>query len=163
MATTAGLRDELRHAGPDERRRLLESYLRDQVASHLGLAPSRLDIQVPLNNLGLDSLVAVDLRTQVELDMGIVLPVVQLLDGATVARLADWLADQLTDESPTGPEAAMTADTRAAQPDEAPVHEATNAAQSRWMDLLTQVREVSDDDVDELLQELLTVREGQND
>ncbi|HYB36738.1 MAG TPA: SDR family NAD(P)-dependent oxidoreductase [Mycobacterium sp.] len=162
-AATAGLRDELRHAGPDERRQLLESYLRDQAASKLGLAPSRLDIQVPLNHLGVDSLVAMELRTQVERDVGIVLPVVRLLDGPSVAGLADWLADQLTDESPTEPEAAMTADTRAAQPDEAAVQEATNAAPSRWMDLLTQVPEVSDDDVDELLQELLAVKEGQDD
>ena len=162
-AATAGLRDELRNAGPDERRRLLESYLRGQAASKLGLAPSRLDIQAPLNHLGLDSLVAVELRTQVERDLGIVLPVVRLLDGPSVAGLADWLADQLTDESPTEPEAAMTTDTGGAQPDRAAVQEATNAASSRWVDLLTQVPEVSDDDVDELLQELLAVKEDQND
>jgi acyl transferase domain-containing protein/acyl-CoA synthetase (AMP-forming)/AMP-acid ligase II len=160
---TTGLRDELRQAGPDERRRLLESYLRDQAASKLNLAPSRLDIQVPLNYLGVDSLVALELRSQVERDVGIVLPVAQLLDGPSVARLADWLAHQLSDESPTEPEAAMSVDTRAAQPDEAAVQEATNAAPSRWMDLLTQMPEVCDDDVDELLQELLTVKEGQND
>jgi acyl transferase domain-containing protein len=163
LPATAGLRDELREAGPDERRGLLEYYLRDQAASKLSLAPSRLDIQVPLNYLGVDSLVALELRSQVERDLGIVLPIAQLLDGPSVAGLADWLADQLSDEGPTEPEAAMSADTRAAQRDEAAVQEATNAAPSRWMDLLTQVPEVCDDDVDELLQELLTVKEGQHD
>ena len=88
---------------------------------------------------------------------------VRLLDGPSVAGLADWLADQLTDESPTEPEAAMTTDTGGAQPDRAAVQEATNAASSRWVDLLTQVPEFSDDDVDELLQELLAVKEDQND
>ena len=44
-APGAHLNDEVRRAGPAERQRLLESYLRDQAAGKLGLAPSRLDIE----------------------------------------------------------------------------------------------------------------------
>src|SRR5262249_28774553 len=79
----------LRRASPAQSRRLLESYLRDQLASKLGLPPSRLDIQLPLSHLGVDSLIAVELRTQIERDLGLVVPVVQLLDGPSVAGLAD--------------------------------------------------------------------------
>ena len=93
-APRAHLNDEMRRAGPAERQRLLESYLRDQAAGKLGLAPSRLDIELPLNHLGVDSLIATELRTQIERDLGIVVPVVTLLDGPTITRLATRLGDR---------------------------------------------------------------------
>ena len=95
-APGAHLNDEVRRAGPAERQRLLESYLRDQVAGKFGMTPSRLDIEVPLNHLEIDSLIAVELRTQIERDLGIAVPVVRLLDGASIAGLADWLGDRLS-------------------------------------------------------------------
>jgi phthiocerol/phenolphthiocerol synthesis type-I polyketide synthase C len=158
----ASLNDALRRAGRQERQRLLESYLRDQVASKLGLTSSRLDIQLPLDHLGVDSLIAVELRSQIERDLGIVVPVVQLLDGPSVARLADWLGDRLSGAGPAQPDPTVAADTRATQPNGAPAPEATDLAGSGWIDLLAQVPEVSDDDVDELLREVLAAREGQD-
>jgi len=41
--------------------------------------------------------------------------------------------------------------------------EASDLAGSRWIDLLTQVPEVSDDDVDALLREVLRAEEDNND
>jgi acyl transferase domain-containing protein len=158
----ASLNDMLRRAGRQERQRLLESYLRDQAASKLGLTPSRLDTQLPLNHLGVDSLIAVELRTQIERDLGIVVPVVQLLDGPSVAGLADWLGERVSGAGPAEPDPTVAADASATQPNGAPAREATDASGSRWMDLLAQVPEVSDDDVDELLREVLAAREGQD-
>ena len=60
------------------------------------MTPSRLDTQLPLKHLGIDSLTAMELRRKVELELGIVLPIVQLLDGPSVAGLADWLGDPLS-------------------------------------------------------------------
>jgi phthiocerol/phenolphthiocerol synthesis type-I polyketide synthase B len=147
----------LRRADGLERQRLLESYLRDQAASKLGLTPSRLDTQLPLNHLGLDSLIALELRTQIERDLGIVLPVPRLLDGPSVAGLAEWLGEQLSGAGPA-PNPTAAADARATQPNGAA--EGTDVAGSRWMDVLAQVPEVSDDDVDELLRQVLAAREG---
>ena len=158
----ARLKDALRRAGTEERRRMIESYLRDQAASKLGLAPSRLDIQSPLDHLGVDSLIAVELRTQIERDLGIVVPVVQLLDGPSVAGLADWLGDRLSGAGPAEPEPTEAADMRATQPNGTPAAQATDVAGSRWIDLLAQVPAVSDDDVDELLNEVLAARERQD-
>jgi phthiocerol/phenolphthiocerol synthesis type-I polyketide synthase C len=78
------------------------------------MTPSRPDTQLPLKHLGIDSLTAMELRRKVELDLGIVLPVVQLLDGPSVAGLADWLGDQLSGAAPAQPDPTMAADTRAA-------------------------------------------------
>jgi polyketide synthase 12 len=155
--------DALRRAGPRERRRLLQSYLRDQVAGKLGLTPSRLDIQLPLNQLGVDSLIAVELRAQIERDLGIVVPVVQLLDGPSVSGLADWLGDRLSSAGPPEPDPTVAADTRAARPNGAPTPEATGGAGSRWIGLLAQLPEIPEDDVDGLLRGLLAAREGKHD
>ena len=159
----ASLNDALRRAGRQERRRLLQSYLRDQVAGKLGLTPSRLDIQLPLNQLGVDSLIAVELRSQIERDLGIVVPVVQLLDGPSVSALADWLGDRLSSAGPPEPDPTVAADTRAAWPNGAPGPEATGGAGSRWMDLLAQLPEIPEDDVDGLLRGLLAARDGKHD
>jgi phthiocerol/phenolphthiocerol synthesis type-I polyketide synthase C len=155
--------DGLRGAGTAERRRLLESYLRDHLASKLGLTPSRLDIQLPLSRLGVDSLIAVELRSQIERDLGLVVPVVQLLDGLSVTGLADWVGDRLSSTGPVESNPTVSADTRAAQPNGAPgppvAPQATEAAGSHWVDLLAQLPELPEDEVDELLRELLAARE----
>jgi phthiocerol/phenolphthiocerol synthesis type-I polyketide synthase C len=155
--------DALRRAGRQERQRALQSYLRDQVARKLDLTPSRLDIQLPLNQLGVDSLIAVELRAQIEHDLGIVVPVVQLLDGPSVSSLADWLGDRLSSAGPAEPDPTVSADTRAAQPNGATGPNAAGGADSRWTDLLAQLPEIPEDDVDGLLRGLLAAGEGQHD
>jgi acyl transferase domain-containing protein/acyl-CoA synthetase (AMP-forming)/AMP-acid ligase II/thioesterase domain-containing protein/acyl carrier protein len=80
---------------PAKRPQLLESYLREQVARPLGIAPSRLDIRQPLHNLGIDSLMALELKGRIEGELGLLVPVAQFLEGPSVARLAALLLDQL--------------------------------------------------------------------
>ena len=155
--------DTLRRAGPQERRPLLQSYLRDQVAGKLGLTPSRLDIQLPLNRLGVDSLIAVELRAQIERELGIVVPVVQLLDGPSVSDLADWLGDRLSAARPAEPDPTVSADTHAARPNGATGPESAGGADSRWTDLLARLAQIPEDDVDELLRGLLAAGEGEHD
>jgi acyl transferase domain-containing protein/acyl-CoA synthetase (AMP-forming)/AMP-acid ligase II/acyl carrier protein len=153
--------DALRGAGLEERRHLLESYLRDLIAGKLGLAPSSLDVSAPLNGLGVDSLITLELRIQIERDLGIVVPVARLLDGPSVTSLSDRLADQLAaNGSAAGTDAANGgAGRNDAQPDTAPAPEA--AAGSRGVDLLARVSELSDDAVEELLRKVLAEREDE--
>ena len=152
--------DILRCAPGQERQRLLEAYLRDHAASKLGLTPSRLDIQLPLNHLGVDSLIAAELRAQIERDLGIVVPVVKLLEWPSVAGLADWLGDQLSGGRPTQLDPTVSANPSATQPNGVPAQDATDVAGARWIDLLGHVPDLSDDDVDELLREVLAAGEG---
>ena len=65
---------------------------------------------------------AVELRTQIERDLGIVVPVVQLLSGPNVTGLAHWLGDRLASTDPAEPDPTAAADTGAtlAQLPEAP-------------------------------------------
>ena len=153
--TVSSLYDTLQGAAPKECQRLLESYLRELTAGKLGLAPSNLDVRTPLNHLGADSLIALELRIQIERDVGIAVPVAQLLDGPSVASLSRWLGDQLP---------LMAADARAMQPDgalrrQAVPEELADATPSREIDLLTRVPELSDDAVAELLAKVIAERE----
>jgi acyl transferase domain-containing protein/acyl carrier protein len=98
---------ELRLADPDTRRSLLESHLRDVAAGVLRLNRSRLDPEQPLNGLGLDSMMAIELKNSIEGSLGVTLAVVDLLKGTTVAQLAADLAPRLQeDEQPAEEETA---------------------------------------------------------
>ena len=157
----SGLYDALQGATPEERQRLLESYLCDLAAGKLGLAPSNLDIQAPLNSLGVDSLITLELRMQVERDLGVVVPVTRLLEGPSVASLAEWLRDHLPSVAAgtSATQADGSAPQKTAPRKTAP--QQTDAAPSRGIDLLTRVPELSDDAVEEMLQKVIAERGGE--
>ena len=91
-------RDAILAAEPAARLGLLQSYLRDQVARVLGLSASRLDVEQPLSNLGLDSLMAVELKNRIAVDLGVNVPMVKFLQGPSVAQAATQILDELTAE-----------------------------------------------------------------
>src|SRR5205814_1115748 len=88
---------------PGERQHLLESYLCEQVAAALGIATSELDVHHPLNTLGIDSLMALELKNRVEFELGEVVPVVKLLQGPSIAQLTTDMLDQLKEEAAVPP------------------------------------------------------------
>ncbi|MEB3020581.1 type I polyketide synthase [[Mycobacterium] crassicus] len=142
-APTGGLYDAVQAADPPERQQLLVTYLRDLVAGKLGLAPAGLDLVAPLNSLGVDSLITLELRIQVERELGIVVPVARLLDGPSVTSLSSWLSEQLVD----GAERSVAAESAAGQD--------VPAEPSQELELLAQMSDLSDDAVDALLQKML--------
>src|SRR6516165_429243 len=62
---------------------LLETYVRDQLARVMGTSPKQIDMQQPLLNLGLDSLIAVDLRNRLHADLGVNVPLAKLMQSAS--------------------------------------------------------------------------------
>ena len=78
-----------------ERMAALEARVLSATAAVLRCAPSELDPDAPLNQLGLDSLVGVELRNRLQRDTGALLPVVSILDGASVRGLAALALDLL--------------------------------------------------------------------
>ncbi|MYR45019.1 acyl carrier protein, partial [Streptomyces sp. SID5910] len=59
------------------------------------LRPERVNINRPLNRLGMDSLMAVELRNRVERRYQVKLPMVQLLKDGTITTVAQALANEL--------------------------------------------------------------------
>ncbi|HVK23453.1 MAG TPA: thioesterase domain-containing protein, partial [Actinokineospora sp.] len=86
--TWTGLTDLREH--PDPRAALLD-HLAGIVEGLIGAV----DRTAPLTSLGLDSLMAVRLRTAIQRDLGTTPPVPMLLRGASLADIADQLADEL--------------------------------------------------------------------
>jgi phthiocerol/phenolphthiocerol synthesis type-I polyketide synthase D len=138
-------RDAFFAAEAAERRQLLHSYLREQVARVLGLSPSKLDVQQPLSHLGLDSLMAVELKNRIAIDLKVNVPVVKFLQGFSVDQAVTQVLDQLEAEiaSPATPLAPA-----GTQQKEHIDH--GNAEQ-----LLANLDQLSDEKVDSLLTDLL--------
>ncbi len=90
------LLETLFKAEPEARQSMLETYLREQLAQVLGSSPSEIDVQQPLANLGIDSLMAVELRTRVQRGLNVVLPIENVLEGPSLRRMAALLLEQLT-------------------------------------------------------------------
>ncbi len=82
------LREALTATPEAEREGLLGSWLRQTFARLARVAPEGIDPDQPLGRFGLDSLVAVELKTAVEAELGAELPVAALLDGMTLAEAA---------------------------------------------------------------------------
>jgi acyl transferase domain-containing protein len=85
---------ELLLAGPAERGALLRDELRRMAARVLGLAPGRLDPNTPLPALGMDSIMAVELKNAAEATLPVKLAIVDLFT-CSIAQLAGRAVDQL--------------------------------------------------------------------
>ena len=129
------IRESIAEAPDEEKRSLMEGYLRNQVAKVLGTTPEGLDEAQPLNEVGLDSLMGVELKNRVESDLQIALPVATLLQEPSLSQFAEKILTQLFAESGSAPDPISKQET----PEET----------------LARVDQLSDEEVDALLLENL--------
>ncbi|MHC1730163.1 MAG: aminotransferase class I/II-fold pyridoxal phosphate-dependent enzyme [Syntrophobacteraceae bacterium] len=76
--------------------RVIETYIAKKVADLLKIPFSRVDVYGPLNTLGIDSLMAVELKTAIEEELGIEFPVEALFLGAGITDLTAHVLWQRT-------------------------------------------------------------------
>ncbi len=74
---------------------MVAAYLLEQAAAVLKTEASRLDAAESLTSLGVDSLMAMELQKRLELQVGVDVPVSQLLQGVTLRELACTVARKL--------------------------------------------------------------------
>lgn len=91
----AGLRAELAAAPAGERHALLLATVRRQAAAILSLPETGLDPHRPLNDYGLDSLMAVELRNALAKAVGERLPASLLFDYPNLETLSRFIAERL--------------------------------------------------------------------
>jgi len=92
---------QLMAALPSDRLAIVEDYLAKQVAGVFGIETAKVDRTTPLTNLGLDSLMAVELMNRIESETGTNIPMGGVLNGPNVQELAQTVLDLLIDSTDT--------------------------------------------------------------
>jgi acyl carrier protein len=69
------------------------TYIQDEISKAIGIDTSELDVEMSLNYLGLDSLIAVKLRNKFRKDLELDIPAVKFMEDTNVASLAKLVND----------------------------------------------------------------------
>ena len=145
-AVHADLLERLDAAAPAKRRPMLLAHVQESVVRVLGLDRSRpMDRTLPLSEMGMDSLMAVELRNILGTSVGRPLPATLLFDFPTVTAVADYLAEHVL--------AASNASAPIAQ---GPAADGLSVAERQDEgatsgDVLDRIDQLSDEDIDRLL------------
>lgn len=90
------LKHQLKQATSSERHQLLVAYLQNLVSQFLGLDPSQqTEPHQSLNELGLDSLVSIQLRNRIKTELQVDVPLGKFIGEASINQLANTLLEQL--------------------------------------------------------------------
>ncbi len=135
-AQPPALLQQLSQAPPGKRQKLLTDFVRQQAIKVLGLDPTQsIDYKQPLSDLGLDSLMAVELRSVLSTELGLVrsLPATLVFDYPTIAALTDYLAEEILPREKTP----------ATEPE-------PGQKQENMVDILDRIESLSEEEVDRL-------------
>ena len=109
---TQDLRRLLHELPEEELLNTVVEMLKVEIGDILRMAPDKIDATLSVQQMGLDSLMAVELVVAVESRFGTPLPVMALSDSPTLAKLAVWIIGQLRGEE-AGADARQDEETRA--------------------------------------------------
>ncbi len=133
-------REALRAMRPHERQQTLVDFLTQQLAEVMRIPADQIDADQPLNTLGIDSLMTVELRNHVQARLGIVLPIANLLQDPTITQLVDLVEAAVTEDQQTLPQLKASA-----------------AAQQKntTRETLENLEDLSDAEIDRMLNDML--------
>ncbi|MBW4630464.1 MAG: type I polyketide synthase [Iphinoe sp. HA4291-MV1] len=95
------LLDQIKANSKDQSQSLLMTYLQEQIAKALGITTSELNIDEPLNQMGLDSLMVIELRNRLRAELGVDIPITKFLDGLSIVRLTKLVSEQIFEVNST--------------------------------------------------------------
>jgi len=86
-----------------ERKTALEAYLAEHLGRIVKQPAAKIDLNRPLIKLGLDSLMAVELRNRIAADLGVTLTILKIIASRSVVHLAGQLLGQIAAEAAEPP------------------------------------------------------------
>ena len=94
-------RDTILAAPVGDRLQFVEAYLRETIGKVVGAPAAKIALDRPLSELGMDSLMAIELTMRLEADLGLAVSSGTVLGGENVPRLAESLASLLENAGDT--------------------------------------------------------------
>ncbi|MUG96552.1 SDR family NAD(P)-dependent oxidoreductase [Scytonema sp. UIC 10036] len=98
---TSQLLDQIKAASLEQSQSLLMNYLGEHIARVLGITALSLNVDEPLNKMGLDSLMVVELRNRLRAELEVNIPITKFLDGVNVVGLTQFISEQLVEDNST--------------------------------------------------------------
>ena len=93
------LRAELMSVDVEKRREMLAEFFADELANIMSVDAEQLDRAQPLNSIGLDSLMAMELKNKIESQLLLNVPMARFLEGPSIERLAEVASALIMEES----------------------------------------------------------------
>lgn len=145
-------REALLAAPKEERRGRVTSYLAGVVAEVMGLSASETPSEEQeLASLGLDSLMAIQVKNRIEAELQFAVPMAEILDGITIGGLADRFLEATESQEFGSTEPANANGSRNGNGVHG--HETmTESRDAQW--LLDHLDDIADEDVNRLIQEM---------
>ena len=106
---TGDLRLKIESATPEELAGIIQQAVRDSVGSVLRVKPDTLRDDQPLTDLGLDSLMGVEIENSIEGSLGVSLPQASLIRARTIGQIVSLIAEHMGAKSAGGTLAATAA------------------------------------------------------
>jgi len=138
----------------NERAEAIAAVMVKLLAKVMETKPEQIDPSVPLPSLGLDSLMAMDLKTAIDNSFAVKVPMLALMKGNSIEQLAQQVAVSITAENVTSAAAADEAPSARNKYHELPKELDLEIAER----MIAKLDEFADEEVDRML-ELLTREE----
>jgi hypothetical protein len=142
----------LQISDPLERQAMVSSKLQVEAARVLRLPLSKLGVDSPLNQFGLDSLMALELKNRIQTEWGMTMPLASILGGPPITVLTAMVIEKLKEVAETGSVPAKRSGSTAF------TYETIDPESAEQ--LLGDLSDLSDKDVDSLLGRMATSNEG---
>ncbi|NER45482.1 MAG: hypothetical protein F6J92_02030 [Symploca sp. SIO1A3] len=86
---------QIKTASISERQNILRDYLQSEIVQVLGMNHEQVDLQKPLNDMGVDSLMALELRSRIKTHLEVELKISKFVEGVSISDLATEVNEQL--------------------------------------------------------------------
>jgi NAD(P)-dependent dehydrogenase (short-subunit alcohol dehydrogenase family)/acyl carrier protein len=103
-------RGKIQAASAEDRNSVIGEAVRDVVGTVLRVKPDSLRNDQPLTDLGLDSLMGVEIETMLESSIGVALPPTSLMRARTIGQIATLIAGEMGGDTDTTPKPKVVAE-----------------------------------------------------